>query len=336
MQYPAKIYELAAQELRVRRLSAMNELDRQIERLREHYPDIYELRRQMLILGINLGKASLAYDQNEYGRLLADIKAAYMKLSSALVSAGLPEDYLEAPHTCKLCNDKGIHMGQFCECRKQILNRYAYEMLSDISSIDGCDFNTFDLGYYDEAQRKIMTKLLEACRRYAAEFSHKNPNLLFMGAPGLGKTHLSLAIAREVVGNGKHVIYASAGRLIERLVDSAMGNEREDEYRQLCYNCDLLLLDDLGTEYKTHVTKTEVYNIINARIIEQHPTIISTNLSVKELETTYDQRIFSRLIGNYVTSRFDGKDIRMLKKWRNINGKTEKREAPGSQKLAGG
>jgi DNA replication protein DnaC len=131
---------------------------------------------------------------------------------------------------------------------------------------------------------------------------------------------LSLAIAREVVARGKLVMYASAVRLIERLVDSAMGDESEDEYRQLIYGCDLLVVDDLGTEFKTKVTTSEVYNLINTRIIERRPTIVNTNLSLKEIESTYNQRILSRLAGDYALNQFFGVDIRFERKARKYNG----------------
>jgi DNA replication protein DnaC len=336
VQYPIEISERADQELRIRRLSAQNELGRRVDLLRAQHPDIDGLRREISVLGVLLGRESLANDAKGYGRSLTQIKDAHVAITAALAAAGLPEDYLEAPYTCKKCEDKGLYMGQYCECRRQILNRLTYERLCKDGGADCYSFEIFDLNYYPDGNRKAMGKLLEACRRYAAEFSRKSPNLLFLGPTGLGKTHLSLAIAREVLARDKLVMYASAVRLIERLVDSAMGDESEDEYRELVYGCDLLIIDDLGTEVKTRITISEVYNLINTRIIERRPTIVNTNLSLKEIESTYDQRILSRLAGDYALNQFTGSDIRFQKKARRYNGKTQKREGSGTEELAGG
>jgi DNA replication protein DnaC len=330
VQYPAKIYERADDELRLRRLSAQNELGRHIERLRTMHPGICQLRDETYTLGVKLGRALIADNAKEHGRLLTGLKAARMAITSALAAAGLPEDYLEAQYACKKCGDKGLHKGQYCGCRKKLLNRFAYEMLSEASASDGCDFDTFDLGYYTD-NRQAMSKLLKSCRRYAAGFSHESPSLLFLGPTGLGKTHLALAIAREVVFRGNLVMYANAVSLVERVTDSAMGDSSEDEYRQLVYGCDLLVIDDLGAEFKTHITQSKVFDLIDTRRRESKPTIVTTNLTLAQIGHIYEPRVLSRLGGDYVTYQFSGRDIRFQRKERLQNGKAEKREAPGAQ-----
>jgi len=174
-----------------------------------------------------------------------------------------------------------------------------------------------------------MEKLLLSCRRYAANFTLQSPNLLFIGPPGLGKTHLSLAIAREVVNNGRLVLYASAVQLMERLVNISFNN-LQDEYKDIAYGCDLLIMDDLGTEFQTRFTKAEVYNIVNTRQIEGRPTIINTNLSLQELEKAYDQRVVSRLVGHYVSNPFAGKDIRYQKRVEKLQPNTRKENNDGA------
>lgn len=317
MRYPRELYKSAGQELSDRRQSALAELDRRISHIQDNHPDIWQLRKQALAFGARMGKALIMGDTEQYDDLLRDVQEHNSRISEQLTASGFPSDYLEAPFICKLCEDKGVAEGRSCECKKAILNRLVYEMLSNISRVDECSFESFELDYYSGVNRKTMSKLLEACRRYAAEFCSKSPNLLFMGQTGLGKTHLSLAIARDVVAQGKLVMYASAVSLISRIVDSAMGEEREDEYREIVYKCDLLIIDDLGTEFKTHITKSEVYNLVNTRIIEGRPTIINTNLSLSEIENAYDQRVLSRLTGCYSINRFDGEDIRIAKRRKN-------------------
>ncbi len=318
MRYPDEIYRKAETELNVRRLTALNALDARKEHIRQNYPKIAGWRRQINTLGVQLGRAMIANDAEACNNLLSQITETRWAMQDALIAAELPAHYLEAPFTCKVCEDKGLHEGRFCECRQKILNRLAYEMLADGSSANECSFDSFDLSFYPEQNLKAMASLLKSCRRYAADFSSKSPNLLFWGPPGLGKTHLSLAIAREVVNLGKLVMYTGAVNLVSRIVDSVMGDEDQDEYRELVYGCDLLIIDDLGVEIKTHITKSEVYNLIDERTKKSRPTIINTNLSIKDMAANYDRRVQSRLAGCYVENRFDGDDIRFQLKERKV------------------
>jgi len=303
------------EELSFRRQSAFAMLDRRTRQIQESFPEIIKLRNQAAALGASMGKALLSGDEVLYDELNQEMVECGSRACNELVSAGFHPDYLAPPFMCAKCSDKGYAgaEGHPCECRKAILNRLAYEWLSNISNVVECSFDNFELSYYDGDNITYMEKLLLSCKRYAANFTLQSPNLLFIGPPGLGKTHLSLAIAREVVNNGRLVLYASAVQLMERLVDISFSN-LQDEYKDIAYGCDLLIMDDLGTEFQTRFTKAEVYNIINTRQIEGRPTIINTNLSLQELEKAYDQRVVSRLVGHYVSNPFVGKDIRYQKR----------------------
>lgn len=324
MQYPRELYKHAEQKLSSRRQATSEELGRRISQIQAYHPNIRKLRKQEFALGAKMGMAVVSGDADQYDSIRREIKSIRSRICESLIAAGFPADYLEAPHTCILCEDKGFIDGHSCECRKAILNRLAYAMLSNISRVDDCSFDTFDLNYYSGANRKNMAKLLEACRRYAADFSKGSANLLFMGPPGLGKTHLSLSIAREVVNKGKMVVYASAAQLIDRLVDIKFSPEMPDDYKTIVYECDLLVLDDLGTEFQTKFTKSEVYSIINTRCVGKLPTIINTNLSFSDMKVLYDQRVVSRLEGEYVDNQFSGNDIRIAKRRIKSNEKVEK------------
>jgi DNA replication protein DnaC len=140
-----------------------------------------------------------------------------------------------------------------------------------------------------------------------------------------------LAIARDVVFSGHLVMYANAVSLVERITDSAMGDKSENEYRQLVFGCDLLVIDDLGAEFKTHITQSKVFDLIDTRLRKLRPTIVTTNLTLAQIEHIYEPRVLSRLGGDYVTYQFSGRDIRFQKKERMQNGKAEKREATGAQ-----
>lgn len=202
-----------------------------------------------------------------------------------------------------------------CECRQVILNQLVYEQLCDVSPARECSFENFELRYYDEKLRPIMLKVVESSQRYVREFGGQSQSLLFTGAPGLGKTHLSLAIAEGVAKVGHLVMYVSAPRLMDQL---ELGKFQKDdaalEFREVIFGCDLLVIDDLGTELVTRYTQAEVYDLVNHRLNRGKPTIINTNLGLQEIERTYSSRVHSRLAGMYAVVQFKGRDIRLQKK----------------------
>ena len=159
-----------------------------------------------------------------------------------------------------------------------------------------------------------MTAILNINKNYANDFNpEKSENLLFMGGAGLGKTHLTLSIVNEVIKKGFMPFYASADNLFALLESEKFEREGKGN-REAILNCDLLVIDDLGTEMVTQFTRAELYTLINTRILYGLPTIINTNLSIKELENLYTARVVSRLIGNYSAHKFVGIDIRQQKK----------------------
>ena len=314
MTYPQELSRKADAILSQRRQAALAEQNFRNKRLLENHPEIAEARSHLNILGAGLGRLYIFGDDEKKEQHITEMETCTKQIESMLCSAGFPAEYMEAPFNCRNCSDKGYSGGLICNCRIHILNQLVYEMLSNTCKFAECSFDNFDLSFYTGANQKVMEKLLKSCKRYAADFSKNSPNLLFTGRTGLGKTHLSLAIAQEIVSSGHLVMYASAAQLISRIVDSTMGDEREDEYKKIVYGCDLLIIDDLGTEMKTHITKSEAHNLINTRLSEGRPTIINTNLSLNDIESTYDQRVTSRIIGCFAVNQFSGIDIRYQKR----------------------
>lgn len=332
MGYSKQIYASAERELEQRRFNAINSLENRRNEVYAKYPRVYEIENELTKSAIKVGKAVFGgKDVHEELCKLRDSNLLLQnELKDILLKAGLPTDYLEEKYVCNKCKDKGYIDGIMCSCMKKLLREKAYEELNRLSPLSLCSFATFSLDYYSTvpmregavSPRKRMEDIYNFCKKYAEEFSLASPNLLFQGATGLGKTHLSLAIARDVINRGFGVIYASAPNILTRLEKEHFSynkSDLEDEStQQHLMSCDLLILDDLGTEFATSYSAATIYNTINTRLMTGKPTIISTNLSLRELEKNYSERFVSRIMGNNLRIEFLGKDIRQVKSDRHI------------------
>ncbi len=236
---------------------------------------------------------------------------------------GYPKDYLDIHYTCEKCQDTGYYQNQFCTCLQNTVASLSIRRMNETAQINLCDFDSFSLEYYrgktDEQGRDcymVMEKILGICRRYADQFDPRTaPSLLFYGRTGLGKTHLSLAIANEVIKKGYDVIYDSIINLLQQVEREHFGKEKpEVDTQHLLLHADLLILDDLGTEFDTPFYVSTIYNIINTRINRGLPTIINTNLDFPAIRRRYEERIVSRLFAIYECMQFVGSDIRLMKK----------------------
>lgn len=285
-------------------------------------PKIEKLEAKLSESGLAVVKAlGMGADASKYIDELSRLNLAVQdEIHALLTSNGYPADYLETPYACKKCEDTGFCGGYSCECRTALLKTVAKNELESVSPSRHCRFDNFYLDYYPSdplgeygvSPRRRMSEVLEYCRCYADDFDKSSDSLFMHGATGLGKTHLSLAIANVVAENGFEVIYASAQNLMSSLEKEKFGGGNGDRERQIL-NCDLLIIDDLGSEFSTQFTVAALYNIINTRINLGKPVIISTNLTGEELEAKYTQRITSRIIGNYVSLLFMGRDIRQIR-----------------------
>ena len=246
-----------------------------------------------------------------------------------LARMGLPEDCLEEKPFCRLCGDTGYRNGQVCRCLRTYYAREQQKELSRMLDLGSQSFDTFSLDWYSEeytpslgiSARENMDWVYKTCKAYAENFGPESGSLLLSGAPGLGKTHLSAAIAREVSGDGWSVVYDTASHIFQqfeiRKFNREEGNEASSDVDRVM-NCDLLILDDLGTEMATAFVQSALYQIVNGRLIEKRSTILSTNLKVEDISRRYSPQIASRIEGEYQMLPFFGEDIRKLKKERGI------------------
>ncbi len=243
-----------------------------------------------------------------------------------LEELGLPEDYLEEKPACALCGDTGYRGGEVCLCLRRYYAREQQKELSRMLDLGSQSFDTFSLEWYSDRGRdggvspqENMKAVYDVCAEYAYQFGKKPGNLLLFGAPGLGKTHLSAAIAREVSGKGYSVVYDTAAHVFEQFEAQKFSREEDEEISadvERVLQCDLLILDDLGTEMVTAFVQSALYRIVNTRLMERKSTILNTNLTPGELGRRYSPQIASRIEGEYQILPFLGEDIRKLKRRR--------------------
>lgn len=243
-----------------------------------------------------------------------------------LVDLGYPADYLEPTPNCPKCGDTGWLGSEMCSCLRDYYTREQNAELSHLLDLGSQSFETFNFDFYSKipdfdqnmSPYQRMEKNYDACRDYAYEFSPRSGNLLLSGDPGLGKTFLSASIARVVSDAGRSVVYDTASHIFSRFEaqkfrrDDDMDEAEDDVSRYM--RCDLLIIDDLGTEMTTSFVQSALYQIVNTRLMTGRKTIISTNLNPVELGQRYGAAILSRLEGEYRILPFFGDDIRKLKK----------------------
>ena len=244
---------------------------------------------------------------------------------SELLRAGFRETYLDDEYMCPQCRDSGYSGTKLCDCLLMLYKEEQRKSLSSLFKLGNETFDNFDLSYYDDtpaqgadiSPRRTMEIIYETCIEYARKFGRNSMNLFFNGAPGLGKTFLSACIARVVAENGNSVVYDTAVSVFEKFGQVKFSrSDGLDEARsevKRCLECDLLILDDLGTEMTTAFTVEALYEIINTRLVTCRKTIVSSNLTPQELGRRYSEQIMSRLAGEYHVLTFRGDDIRRKK-----------------------
>ncbi len=283
--------------------------------LYESEPVLGKIEARLKALGAKLVITTLSGNKAELKAIKDESKFLSKQKKEILKKAKIPSE----KYDCDLCKDTGYVSGKICDCIKKEASRIMAAELSKEMPLDTCKFENFDLNFYSDKTdenganpRRRMTAVLKLCREYVIGFSASSENLLFMGGVGLGKTHLTLAIVGGVIEKGFMPVYGSAENLFSAVENEKFSGENKGTYDTML-NCDLLVIDDLGAEMATAFTKSVLYNLINTRILSGKPTIINTNLSMKEIEERYSPRIASRLIGNYNANKFLGQDIRQQK-----------------------
>ena len=301
----------AMQKKSALREKALNEALQRTAALDEKYPDIAEIDKELSLVSSRIVSAMRSENcEEEINR----IKERNLYLQSVrkekLLSYGIPEDYDTPVFSCPVCGDTGYDGKTFCSCVIKMCAVDAYLSSGLGKALLDQTFENFSLKYYGGKSRDDMSDVLDTCIDFAQNFG-TGANLLLTGGTGLGKTHLSSAIAQKVIDKGYTVVYESAQTVFDAFesVRFGRGNDNTDKY----ITCDLLIIDDLGTEFSTQYTAAVLYQLVNQRLVNGKSLILSTNLGGKELLKRYGDRIYSRLLGSFDTCVFSGNDVRLIK-----------------------
>lgn len=290
-------------------------------------PEVENIDKSIARLCLSISISSMKSMENRelyLARLKKELTDLRIKKAEVLVAAGYTQDYLSLHYKCNKCKDTGYIGSAKCSCYKQKLVKLYYKDSSLNQILAENNFDNFNFDYYSQnkseenpqSPRKNMQEMLSKTMNFLKNFEATNDNLLFYGSSGTGKTFLSHCIAKELLNRGVFVVYRTSEELIKDLRKMRF---EEDEYLEdLIVDCDLLIIDDLGTEQINEFSKTELFNILNKKLLKQKKMLVSTNYSLKELSSIYSERITSRLFGNFNLFKFYGDDIRVLKNLNSI------------------
>ena len=319
MAYNETVVRAARERLEKRRREAESAATALQNKMCEQFPRLTEIQREKAASIPELTRAILDNNPAAAEGIRARNLQLQEEMASILRMAGCDRDNFEPRYICAKCGDTGFVGGAVCDCYRRLLQEEACRHLSGLSAMRLTDFASMRLDYYDDAvdpklgesPRQHMADIIDYCREYTACFSVNNDSLLLTGATGIGKTHLCLAIARGVAEQGYGVVYGSVQPLIRQMEAEHFGRAQGDSESQLV-GCDLLVLDDLGMEFDTPFSRACLYNVLNARLLEGKPTVISTNLSYTALQERYGDQIASRISGGFVPLLCVGRDIRQI------------------------
>ena len=310
-------YDQILHQYEMKQLNRRRQVEQKLAYVYEHIPGYRDLEDAVAAISVAQGKKLLAGDNDA----MEDLRDALAELSGRkaqlLEDAGLPADYLAPVYECPDCKDTGYIDGQKCHCFKQSMISLLYEQCNIPEMLQTENFNNLSYEYYEGEDLARFKNAVNTCRNFVKNFNSDYHNLFFYGTVGTGKSFLSGCVAKELIESGHSVIYFSATGLFDLLSKNSFDYKNREELRETyadLYQCDLLIIDDLGTELTNQFVTSQLFALLNERHMGKKATIISTNLSLEELRNRYSERIFSRITSHYEICKLSGQDIRMYKK----------------------
>lgn len=309
-------YDQILHQYEERQRKRRRELESRRERVYGSIPGYRSLEDETASLSVSQGKKLLAGEDHALQDLHNSLANLRAKRERLLLEAGFPADYLNPPFLCADCQDTGYHDGVKCHCFRQAEISLLYEQSGIAEMLQHNNFSLLSYEYHTGEDLDHFEKAVETCKDFIKNFDSDYHNLFFYGTVGTGKSFLSCCVAKELMDQGYSVIYFGATGLFDLLSDAAFHTQNRDErqnaYADL-YQCDLLIIDDLGTELTNQFTSSQLFSLLNERHLGKKSTLVSTNFTLAQLRDRYSDRIFSRITSNYVVCRLAGEDIRMYK-----------------------
>lgn len=319
-------YNTVMREYEQRQFANRRDRDRRVAEVYARIPQIEELDNNISTRAAACARRVLDGDTCARQQLKEELADMREQKETLLKAYGYPADYMEMRYRCPDCEDTGYRDGRRCHCfeRARIRILYAQSNIQDVLTRE--NFRTFSYAYYDDraalpglgmTELEYMKLVVKRCREFAVGFPKQGQNILFTGSTGVGKTFLTNCIAKELIDRYISVIYLSSQDLFEIFSRYKFSREAEEDveetYRHIL-ECEMLIIDDLGTEVNNTFVSSQLFYCINERINRRLGTIISTNLSMDMLRDTYSDRVTSRIMSNYMTVPLYGGDIRMKKR----------------------
>lgn len=283
-------------------------------------PEISEIDKELMRAGSALLKTVLEKSEN-FAAVKEKIQGLQARKIELLRKNGFEEDYLDDIFSCEKCRDTGFIGGHRCDCLKALIVKNLGANANLTEYMKNQTFENFDFSLFEDIERdgktvpvkKIMRRAVEICMDFSENFQKDKQNLILSGNAGTGKTYLSSCIANRVLSRGKTVYYTSAYKLFEMLEAIKFGKDTfgaDETTARYVYDVDLLIIDDLGTEFMTQFTSAAFFDIVNSRLISGKSTVISTNLGLEGITDLYSQRVSSRIMGDYKAITLLGSDVR--------------------------
>ncbi len=316
-------YDALMREYDKTRLSHKRDLDKRTEEIYNKIPRIKEINDAISTVSVAGAKRMLLERAGNASDIKKQIEALSAEKASILRSNGYAEDYLSMRYTCPDCKDTGYTGQTKCHCLNNTIIDLLYQQSGIKDVLKRENFDSFSFSHYDNTKKDPITgvtalenmhQVVKTCRDFIDNFDTDYRNLYLYGATGVGKTFLTNCIAKELIDGSNSVIYVSSIRLFEILAGNTFKKNNDNVANELSSNlldCDLLIIDDLGTELVNSFTASALFNCINERHLRQKPVIISTNLSLAELRANYSERVFSRITSNYTLLKIYGDDLRI-------------------------
>ncbi len=320
-------YDVIIHQLDMRRLNAKYMLDKRTEEIYNKCPEIWDIDNQIAVQSAERARRAIMGDEHALDGLADANRALTRAKENLLVKNGYPADYLSPKYECSICKDTGYVNGERCSCFKKAVSNLIYSESNVRDIIREENFENFDYELYSDtpdhfdvvtgtmrSPRDLVREVVGLAHEFIDSFDTEYHNLLIYGNTGVGKTFLSNCIAKELLDRSHSVLYYTAFRFFKYMENCKFTFDAAEETGTLSedylVDCDLLILDDIGTELSNTFTNSALYTVINERHLKRRPTIISTNLSLAGLEKRYSERIFSRLSKDYSLLEIVGSDIR--------------------------